>query len=168
MSNLTIRMMVKLGPWMFMGIDDKGFEQSRWEHCEVDGCGEHIRYVHVVQREDNPKEWRIGRTCGPKLIQISEEVWGRVAKDAARNLKLLLRAERIRQLEAGPNAIMAQHLGADWVDEMIAVLRAGKTDGRTLTFKTYAPVDDLKIIQLRIGRAEKAHKLDPNRLGAAK
>lgn len=165
LPNLTIKMMVKLGPWTFLGIDDKGFDQERWEHCQIQGCGEHIRYVHVCQLDADSREWRIGSTCGPTLIQISEEVWGRVANDAARNLKLLLRAERVKELESGPNAIMAKHLGNGWVDEIIAVLKSGKTDGRTLKLKTYASVEDLKIIQLRLAGAEKLHKLKPYKMG---
>lgn len=168
MSTLTIRMMVKLGPWMFLGIDDKGFDQSKWEHCEIEDCGEHIRYVHVVEREDAPKQWRIGSTCGPKLIEISEEIWGRVAKEAARNLKLLYRAERMKELEAGPNAVAVQHLGPNWVDPMIAVLKSGNVHGRTLTFKVYAPVNDLKIIQLRLRHAETLHALKPIKMGRGK
>lgn len=156
---------MKLGPWTFVGIDDKGFNQKNWEHCEVEDCGEHIRYVHVVQRDGDTKEWRIGSTCGPKLIEISEEEWGQFAKDAARNLKLLYRAQRIRELEAGPNAIMAQHLGADWVDQFILLLKSGRTDGRTLRFKTRAPVDDLRVIQVRLHNAEKVHNLHPYKMG---
>ena len=167
MSNLTIRMMVKLGPWMYLGIHDKELDKSRWEYCEIKDCGEHIRYVHVVQREDDPKEWRIGSTCGPKLIQISADVWGHHADEAKRNLKLLYRAERLKELETGPT-IMAKHHGANWVDEIIAVIKSGKLDGRTLPIKSSTPVNDLKIIQNRLALAEKHHGLQRYKMGEGK
>lgn len=168
MSDLTIRMMVRLGPWMFLGVDDKSFDQTKWENCEIEDCGEHIRYVHVLKRNDDPREWRIGSTCGPKLEDISEAMWGRATKDAALYVKLLHRAERIKELEAGPDAQLVGQLGPNWVDPMIALLKSGELSRKTLPFKNYSVTNDLQVIKLRIGRAERTHKLKGINLGRGK
>lgn len=169
MSALTIRMMVKLGPWMFLGVDDKTVDKNKWEHCEVEDCGQHIRYVHVLKRIDDPqeKEWRIGSTCGPKLKDMSEEKWGVVAKNAAKILRLLYRARRLKSLEAQPDNWGVGRLGADWVDKIIAHLEGGDVqDAKPAIGKP--PDNDLRFIQFRLRRAEVFHKLKALKMGKGK
>jgi hypothetical protein len=170
MSTLTIRMMVQLGPWTYLGVDDKGFDQTKWEHCEVEDCGQHIRYVHVLKRDDDPdqKEWRIGSTCGPKLEDMSEEKWGVVAKNAARILRLWYRARRLKPLEAEPENWGVERLGSDWIDRIISHLERGDVQNAKPVIGLRPPDNDLGFIQFRLRRAEVFHKLKAFKMGKGK
>jgi hypothetical protein len=157
--------MARFGPWTLLRVDDLEHDKENWEHCER--CGEHIRYVYVCQVERETKEWRIGSSCGPTLIAVSDELWGRVADAAKRDLILLHRALRIRPLEAGANP-WGKHLGLDWVDRFISCLEKRETDKYDLSRNKGRPIHNLKLIQSRLKLAEDHHGLRPYKPGEGK
>ncbi|WP_375765162.1 hypothetical protein NR798_25950 [Archangium gephyra] len=163
---LSILVMARFGPWTLLRVEDLLSDKSKWEHCER--CDEHIRYVHVCQVDGEFKEWRIGSTCGPTLIQVSDEIWDEAAKIAARNLKLLHRALRLKPLEQQPNSWGVTRLGADWVDKIIDSLKAGQTDKYTLQKGQVARHNDLRAIQARLRLAEKFHALHAYKMGTGR
>lgn len=162
---LTISIMARFGPWVLLRVEDLAPDKAHWQHCER--CGEHIRYVYVCQVDGETKEWRIGSTCGPTLIKVSEAIWDKVAKAVARDLCLLHRALRLKPLEQGPRP-WGGHLGADWLDRIIECLRAGETDKHYLARSGTRRIENLKFIQTRLGLAEKHHALGPFQMGAGK
>lgn len=163
---LTILVMARMGRWTLLRVEDLLRDKTRWESCER--CKERIRYVHVCQMDGEAKEWRIGSTCGPALIEVSKEIWGETAKDAKRNLTLLHRALRLKPLEQQATSWGSAKLGADWVDRAIAVLESGQTNERTLQMGIASIATDLQVIQRRLMLAERFHGLGPIRMGAGK
>lgn len=77
---LTIVAMVRVGPWVLQRIDVLGSGDERFP-CER--CDTKLREIWVCEvdegadlRElDGQRTWRIGSTCGPTLLSLSDEVW---------------------------------------------------------------------------------------------
>ena len=152
---ISIRVMAEFGRWTFLRVDDKEADKANWEFCERQGCGEQIRYVHVCQIEGEEKEWRIGSTCGPALMNAAEEIWNRAVKDAAQNLKLLHRLRRLLPLEEGPQKGRLYRDKGEWVTEGTNAL----TEGRGFRHQ------QLRILQNRTRLAEKHHGLPAMKFG---
>jgi len=146
-SRLTITVMARFGRWVFLGIDEKGPNKTKWEHCEV--CDEHIRYVHVCQVDGDAKEWRIGSTFGPSLLEASEKLWGAAASEAKRRLQLLLRLQRLEPLEATPDRRWGSHLKPEWLADSITALQNSMDLG----------FNGLEKLQRRVSLAERHHGL---------
>ncbi|WP_437831945.1 hypothetical protein [Sorangium sp. So ce1153] len=159
---LTISIMARFGLWTLLRVEDKSPDKIKWEHCER--CDRHIRYVHVCQVDGETKAWRIGSECGPTLVRVSEEIWGKVTATADRDLLLLHRTLRLRPLEAGPNP-WGKHLGPDWVDRFATCLERRETDNYDLCAGNLRAIQNLKYIQTRLQLAEKHHGLKPFRRG---
>lgn len=121
---LTIHTMVRFGPWLLLRVEDLTLNTANWQRCER--CGERIRYVYVCKVDGEAKEWRIGSTCGPTLIAVSDWLWTEAAQAAARNLMLLHRTLRLKAWEQGLNP-WGSHLGVDWLDRFINCLIACET-----------------------------------------
>ena len=161
---LTIPVMARFGRWVLLRIDDLMPNKAEWENCER--CREHIRYVFVCQVDGETKEWRIGSTCGPTLIAVSEAIWGDAIKNPKRDLLLLHRAYRLKPFEEGGNPWGAR-LGADWLDRFIACISSGETNKYDLA-RSRRPIENLKYIQSRLLLAERHHQLGPLHIGAGK
>lgn len=157
--------MARFGPWVLLRVDDLMPDKANWQYCER--CGEHIRYAYVCQVDGETKEWRIGSTCGPTLIDVSDAIWDGVAEAVARDLRLLHRAFRLKPCEQGPNP-WSGHLGADWLDRFIACLIARKTGEHDLSGSKYRSIENLKFIQTQLQLAEKHHALGPFQIGVGK
>ena len=100
---LTIRAMVRVGPWVIETIerDDDG------THCER--CPQAIKWIWVCRvDEDSPRlvelggkaVWRIGSTCGPTLLMVSDEVWSGTTKAYLSAIKLIYRASVVLRIAA--------------------------------------------------------------------
>ncbi len=168
MTTFTLRRMVRWGPWSFLGVHDKGRSHDRWERCEVEDCGKEIRYVHICQLDGEEHQWRIGSTCGPTLMHISEEEWNAAVRHADRDLRLLLRAQRLLRFEHGTETLGTRFLGSDWLEEIIELIQAGSLDGPTRMRKHHGHPTDLRVIQGRLRNAEKHHALPKFQMGAGR
>lgn len=92
---VSIKMMISLGPWTLLTVDDRGPDQRDREVCEA--CGQQgLRYVYVVSLQAPPYGvHRIGSECGPKLLQESGTTWSAVVGRAEQLLRLLARLDRV-------------------------------------------------------------------------
>lgn len=95
---LTIRAMVRVGPWTILGVE----WIPEWTSCQR--CGERIKEVWVCEVDPVSERfeelrgqaiWRIGSDCGPKLLAVSDAVWKMARSPIQRRFRLLGRAERL-------------------------------------------------------------------------
>lgn len=121
---LTIRAMVEFGPWMLDHIDPL---DSRSEACQR--CGTAIKYVWVFHLTTTGEEWRIGSECGPKLVEISKEVWGEKTKRFGKMLRALLRLRKVEELLAGRPDLEPKQ---GWLRSQFEQIERGKMTDREL------------------------------------
>lgn len=94
---ITISAMVRVGPWTVETV-----EHGAWRRC--DRCNARHREVWTCTVDADASDlsttlrgrrtWRIGSTCGPTLMLVSEEVWESETSGVAKVLRLLVRARR--------------------------------------------------------------------------
>lgn len=87
--------MVRVGPWMLEYIQ----RDSSWTQCER--CSRRIKEVwqctvdanqsDILEPLDGQATWRVGSTCGPTLLSVSEDVWGQNTRDWTRRLNQLIK-----------------------------------------------------------------------------
>jgi hypothetical protein len=152
---LTIKVMARFGRWLVDRVEDMGVDVRQHARCAMptaDGvCGELIRYVHVCRLEGNEREWRVGSTCGPTLVEISAQLYDdRVTKVAS--FDLLARIERLRDLPA------ETHRRAVWV-EAAEMVRSGDVHSSKLTAHLTRRYPDLTIIKKRVRLGERQNEL---------
>jgi hypothetical protein len=96
---LTINAMVRIGPWIVTTIE----HLDKQTNCER--CSTSILEVWVCEVDaDSPRLgelggkslWRIGSTCGPTLMQVSDERWKSETSLATKRLRLLKRVDRLQ------------------------------------------------------------------------
>lgn len=97
-SIVTIRAMVRVGPWTVEEVR-KELESTHCERCDAE-----IKEVWVcrvdegsprLEELDGKAVWRIGSTCGPTLIAVSDEMWHEHEKPLKSRLRLALRATAV-------------------------------------------------------------------------
>lgn len=98
---LTIPAMVRVGPWILERVQ----KDPRWTSCER--CSQRIKEVWTctvdADRDDillslgGQSTWRIGSTCGPTLLGVSQETWKEHTKGSMRRLRLLIKIEKLIQ-----------------------------------------------------------------------
>ncbi len=76
---LTIPAMVRVGPWVLECIQ-RDPNSTKCERCsqrikEVWQCTVDADETGILNELDGRATWRIGSTCGPTLLGISNEVW---------------------------------------------------------------------------------------------
>ena len=96
---LTIRAMVRVGPWTVRAVE----RDENWTSCER--CTESIKEIWVCEVDPSYDEllselggqlvWRIGSTCGPTLMKVSKDYWKRETKSILKRLRLLKRIEKL-------------------------------------------------------------------------
>ena len=95
---LTIRAMVKIGPWTIESIHRNSAGQNcdrcNTKHkivwtCTVDPANQETPYPN------GKSQWEIGSTCGPTLIDVSDQVWKEATKEPLRRHKLLEQLDRL-------------------------------------------------------------------------
>lgn len=92
---LTIRAMVEMGPWF---LDHIHVLPGRHDRCMR--CTTKIKNVWVMEKLTDPTDtWRIGSCCGPKLQDMSEEVWDLLSKPFRLSLAHLTTLERLIRWE---------------------------------------------------------------------
>jgi hypothetical protein len=139
---LTIRAMTKMGPWMLTHIDHL---DSRSEQCQI--CDTPIRNVWVMEKQTEPKEvWRIGSDCGPKLEQMSEELWSLCIRPFERCLEHLRTLQRIEDCERDYPHLRPAGISPGWVDSRRTKIARGPTKREQL------------VIGSEISRAEQRYR----------
>lgn len=95
---LTIRAMVRVGPWIVREV----MKQADFTSCQR--CGTSIKEIWVcevdvdserIRELGGQRVWAIGSTCGPTLLEVSEAEWSKLERPLARRLKLLARIDRL-------------------------------------------------------------------------
>lgn len=128
-GTLTIRAMVRVGPWLIRHV-----YRGEWTRCER--CG--ARHKEVWECEVDPESprlgsdlggkavWRIGSTCGPALMQVSESTWSRHERPIRSTLRIAVRARQVIE------AAKAQDDGdlPAFVEERLEVLLKGELPER--------------------------------------
>ena len=71
-GSITFTQAVRLGDWDLVKISDLGAVAG---NCELEDCGEPIRFVYVCERRGTGEQVRVGSTHGPALTGVSEEEW---------------------------------------------------------------------------------------------
>jgi hypothetical protein len=113
---LTIRAMVRVGPWIVETLE----HDERWTNCER--CSERIKWIYVCRVDaDSPQlialggkpVWRIGSTCGPTLMMVSDQVWHDGTQERFTAIKLVRRATMVLELAK-------KRRDDDWAVELIA------------------------------------------------
>lgn len=99
---ITIPAMVRVGPWTLKAIE----RDENWSHCER--CPTPIKEIWVCEVDEadeamlvkleGKRAWRIGSTCGPVLLEVSEQVWKQSTQAAQYRLNLWKRFERLIQV----------------------------------------------------------------------
>ncbi len=103
---ITISAMVRVGPWTVETV-----QHGPWRRC--DRCNARHREVWTCTVDADAAElattlrgqqtWRIGSTCGPTLMLVSEAVWDSQTKALGKVLHLLVRARRAIAVAAARN-----------------------------------------------------------------
>ena len=110
---LTIRAMAEMGLWILDRIE---VLDGRNEHCQR--CDTKIKNVWVMEKQLEPVEvWRIGSECGPKLEELSRELWEANAAPFRRSLRHLVTLERIVQWEREHPQITPSSYRRGWAAE---------------------------------------------------
>lgn len=126
---LTIRAMVRVGPWTIRNV-----YLGDWTNCER--CD--VRHKAVWECEvdaDSPRlatdlggkaVWRIGSTCGPTLMLVSNEEWNERERPIKSGLRLARRTWQVI------NAARAQNYGdlPEFVEERLQLLLEGELPER--------------------------------------
>lgn len=99
---LTINAMVRVGPWTIREVN----YSKTWTHCER--CNERIKEVWVCEVDsdsdlvnttlDGQRVWRIGSTCGPTLMDVSNGAWKGTSKDLRSRIQLAKRVLKVLTL----------------------------------------------------------------------
>ena len=94
--------MVRVGPWTLNAIE----RDEKWSRCER--CNERIKEIWVCEVDEfddamlakleGKRVWRIGSTCGPVLLEVSEQVWKQSTREVKYRLKLWRRFDRLVQV----------------------------------------------------------------------
>lgn len=95
---ITINAMVRVGPWTVEQV-----LHGTWRNCDRCGADHKEVWVCTVDADDEAvgmrlggqRTWRIGSTCGPTLMMVSEIEWSDGTKDLQRIVRLALRATRV-------------------------------------------------------------------------
>jgi hypothetical protein len=125
---ISINTMVRVGPWTIERVD----RDENWTNCER--CDERIKEIWVctvdeqfvdLAKLDGKRTWRIGSTCGPTLIDVSNQHW----KDGTRGIRAKVRlvTRVITLLEA---ARAKNHRLPEFIEPRLALLLAGTIDER--------------------------------------
>jgi len=99
---ISIEAMVQVGPWLIKRVDDgewRNCDRCEADHKEVWICEIQAADAIVEKNLDGKREWRIGSTCGPKLMLLTNAFWGQPfpegfweqeTKDLTRKVKLVV------------------------------------------------------------------------------
>lgn len=103
MIMLTIRAMVRVGPWVAERVEREE-EGSVCERCSKQGIKE--IWVCTVDADSDRLQalggkptWRIGSHCGPILWNVSEETWKENAKPVESRIRLAIRVQKVLSCE---------------------------------------------------------------------
>lgn len=127
---LTIRAMVRFGPWTLNDIE----RVDELEHCHR--CNASIREVWVCEIESSHERsaelgdqtiWRIGNECGPALMQVSDEVWKHQTSPVRSRIRYAKRLEVLLK-----KASDARYELPAFVEERRVALLNGTLDERLL------------------------------------
>ncbi len=100
---LTIRTMVRVGPWVVERVErDEG--GTTCERCSKQGIKE--IWVCTVDADSDrlkalggKRTWRIGSHCGPTLWNVSEETWKENTKPIESRIRLAIRVQSVLACE---------------------------------------------------------------------
>lgn len=99
---LTIKAMVRVGPWILEHV----VYDVDWSKCER--CGTNIKWIWTCTVDadscelaalNGQRTWHIGSECGPNLMHVSDEKWGKSIGPVRSRIRLALRTQRV--LNAG-------------------------------------------------------------------
>lgn len=124
---LTIRAMVEFGPWVLDHVE----VLNRLDREDCSRCSRRIRYVYVLRLLHTGEVRRVGSTCGPLVVEVSEEVWGRRTERQRRLVALGKRLEKLlpplgEREDLNPEPGHEDSLrGAAWVHAQLKAVAAG-------------------------------------------
>ena len=96
-GTITISAMVRVGPWTVESVAHGPWRQCdrcNARHREVWTCTVDADAEELSEHLNGQRTWRIGSTCGPLLMQVSDEIWKNETKATQKTLRLLLDARR--------------------------------------------------------------------------
>lgn len=76
---ITVEAMVQVGPWLVRQVHHghwRNCDRCDADHKEVWVCETEADEATVATHLDGKRVWRIGSTCGPKLMLLTDAVWG--------------------------------------------------------------------------------------------
>jgi hypothetical protein len=115
---LTIRAMAEMGPWIFDHIHILDGLDERCQRCSTP-----IKNVWVMEMQTEPKvTQRIGSCCGPKLEELSAELWKTTTAPFALSLRHMQTLARILECEAQFPQLAPREYPVGWAAEQQRLL----------------------------------------------
>jgi len=123
---ITIRAMVKVGPWTVEDV-----EYGKWRPCRrcktmhketwVCTIDPNVPDSVVKERLDGDRTWRVGSTCGPTLEMVSDHNWAGTTADLKKKVRLAVDATRaIKGGRASAHEWHFLHLVEAWLPQLLA------------------------------------------------